>query len=267
MSHASAVPWSAATPPHGEARIARDRGAASSQRRARDLMNTRTPIAGIVLWGVIAGWGLGAPSDEDKLVAAAERTLSHFENDQDVGWFRDHIREAKALMIAPKVVKAGFVIGGSGGRAVLLHRDPETGEWSDPAFYTLATASVGFQVGVEVSELATLVMTEKGLNAMLGSSFKIGGDVSVAAGPIGAGAKSNVVVDLVTFARSKGVYGGLDLEGTIVKVDRGANAAFYGRDVEPPDILIRPKGKSARAASLRAMVANVAAHRPLEPVE
>ncbi|HWX24726.1 MAG TPA: hypothetical protein VN083_06760, partial [Vicinamibacteria bacterium] len=78
MSHASAVPWSAATPPHGEARI------------ARDLMNTRTPIAGIVLMAVIAGSALGAPSDEDKLVAAAERTLSHFQNDQDVGWFRDH---------------------------------------------------------------------------------------------------------------------------------------------------------------------------------
>jgi lipid-binding SYLF domain-containing protein len=224
-------------------------------------------LAGFVLVAGLGGSPLGARTDEDKLVAAAETTLSHFENDQDVGWFRDHIHEAKALMIAPKVVKAGFVIGGSGGHAVLLHRDPGTGEWSDPAFYTLATASVGFQIGVEVSELATLVMTEKGLNAMLGSSFKIGGDVSVAAGPIGAGAKSNVVVDLVTFARSKGVYGGLDLEGTVVKVDRGANTAFYGRDIEPPDILIRPKAKSDRAASLRAMVAHVAAHHSGESLE
>jgi lipid-binding SYLF domain-containing protein len=223
-------------------------------------MKVASTVPGFLLVLGLAGPLLGAESDQDKLVAAAEVTLGHFQNDQDVSWFRDHISEAKALMIAPKVVKAGFILGGSGGHAVLLHRDPESGEWSGPAFYSLATASVGFQVGVEVSELATLVMTEKGLNAMLGSSFKIGGDVSVAAGPIGAGAKSNVVVDLVTFARSKGIYGGLDLEGTVVKVDRHANEVFYEVGVHPPDILIRPRVTSPRGQSLRALVRQIAGH-------
>src|SRR5437870_7958818 len=99
---------------------------------------------------------------------------------------------ATAVMIAPEVVKAGFIFGGSGGRAVTVARDEKTGKWAGPAFYTMATASVGFQAGVSVSEVVSLVMTEKCLNSLLGPSDKQGGDASVAAGPIGDGAKTDV---------------------------------------------------------------------------
>ena len=87
--------------------------------------------------------------------------------------------------------------------------------WTGPAFYNLATASVGFQAGVEVSEAVIVVMTDKGLNSLLSTSFKIGGDASIAAGPVGAGAKSTVTADLISFSRAKGVYGGLNLDGTV----------------------------------------------------
>ena len=80
----------------------------------------------------------------------------------------------------------------------------------------MATASVGFQAGVSVSEDVTLVMTDKGFNSLLATSVKLGGDASVAAGPVGAGAKSDVVADLISFSRAKGVYGGLNLDGTVV---------------------------------------------------
>jgi lipid-binding SYLF domain-containing protein len=96
-----------------------------------------------------------------------------------------------------------FIFGGSGGRAVLLARDGATGKWSGPAFFTMATASVGFQAGISVSENVTLVMTEKALNSLLANSVKAGADASVAAGPVGAGAKSDVVADLVTFSRAR----------------------------------------------------------------
>lgn len=90
-----------------------------------------------------------------------------------------------------------------------------------------------------MSETVTLVMTQKGLNSLLASSAKLGGDVSIAAGPIGAGANANVTADLVAFSRSKGLYGGLNLEGSVLHVSDKYNRAYYGTAALPPDILVR----------------------------
>jgi len=199
-----------------------------------------------------------AQSEQQKLVAASETTFANFVRDPDMTWFQQNVGRAKAVLIAPEVVKAGFIFGGSGGRAVLVAKDAKSGKWAGPAFYTLATASVGFQAGVAVSEAVTLVMTEKGMNSLLASSFKMGGDASVAAGPVGAGAKSDVVADLVTFSRSKGVYGGLNLDGTVVKTSDDWNDAYYGKKVLPPDILVRMNVQAKGAEKLLADVAKAA---------
>ena len=99
-------------------------------------------------------------------------------------------------------------------------------------------------------------MTDKGLNSLLSSSFKMGGDASIAAGPVGAGAKSTVTADLITFTRAKGIYGGLNLDGTVVSTNVPWNDAFYGRsNVLPPDILIRRTVTSPKSAPLVADVA------------
>src|SRR5262249_58597507 len=118
---------------------------------------------------------------------------STFLRDPDMTWLQQNFHRAKAVMIAPEIVKAGFIFGGSGGRAVVVARDPKSGKWLGPAFYTMATASVGFQAGVQVSESVTLVMTEKGFNSLLATSFKMGGDASVAAGPARRGAARDTV--------------------------------------------------------------------------
>jgi lipid-binding SYLF domain-containing protein len=174
-------------------------------------------------------------------------------------WLQQNIGRAKAVMIAPQVVKAGFIFGGSGGRSVMLARDAKTGKWAGPAFYTLATASVGFQAGVEVSEVVTLVMTEKGLNSLMAPSVKLGGDASVAAGPIGAGAKSDVVADFVSFSRAKGLYGGLNLDGTVIAISHEWNEAYYNKKgVLPPDIVIRMSARNKGADKLLADVARAA---------
>jgi lipid-binding SYLF domain-containing protein len=137
---------------------------------------------------------------------------------------------------------------------VLVARDGRA--WTGPAFYDLATGSVGFQAGVEVSEAVMLVMTEKGLNSLLSTSFKIGGDASIAAGPVGAGAKSTITADLISFTRAKGVYGGVNLDGTVVQANIGWNDAYYGRNnVLPPDILIRKSAQSPKSSALLADVA------------
>jgi lipid-binding SYLF domain-containing protein len=172
------------------------------------------------------------------LVDAADRTFGNFMRDPQMTWLHDNLRHAKAILIAPEVAKAGFIFGGSGGRAVLLVHN-KTGHWSGPAFYKLATASVGFQAGISVSETMTLVMTDKGLNSLLSNSFKMGPDASVAAGPVGAGAKADIITDLVTYSRSKGIYGGINLDGTVVATSDEWNEAYYGKKgMHAPDILV-----------------------------
>ncbi len=197
-----------------------------------------------------------AQTDQEKLVADARTTLSDFMHDPDQTWIHDNIGRAKAILIAPQIVKAGFIFGGSGGRAVLVARNGKA--WAGPAFYSLATASVGFQAGVEVSEALIVVMTDKGLNSLMSSTFKIGGDASIAAGPVGAGAKSTVQADLVSFTRSKGIYGGLNLDGTVVNANTDWNSAYYGgNNVLPPDILIRHSVKTAKSSALLGEVARI----------
>ena len=193
-----------------------------------------------------------------KLVTDAQTTLSNFMRDPDQTWIHDNIGRAKALLIVPQIVKAGFIFGGSGGQGVLVARNGNT--WVGPAFYDLATASVGFQAGVEVSEAIIVVMTDKGLNSLLATTFKVGGDASIAAGPVGAGAKSTVTADLVSFTRSKGIYGGLNLDGTVVHANADFNGQFYGAKgkVLPPDILVRKTHKSAKSTPLLNAVAKVA---------
>ena len=196
-----------------------------------------------------------AQTEQQNLVNRAQATLDNFLRDPQMTWLQKHLPQAKGLLIAPEVVKAGFIFGGSGGRAVLLARDPQSGKWRGPVFYTMATASVGFQAGVEVSEALIMVMTDKGLNSLMSSSFKVGGDASVAAGPVGAGAKSTITADLVTFTRAKGLYGGVNLDGTVVYSNSRWNDVYYGgSNVLPPDIVIR---KSVRSPKSAALVADV----------
>ena len=180
-----------------------------------------------------------AQPDPQAAITASETTLSNFLRDPDMSWLQQNIHRAKAVLISPEIVKAGFIFGGSGGRGVVLARDPKSGKWLGPAFYNLATASVGFQAGIAVSEGVALVMTEKGFNSLLATSFKLGGDASVAAGPVGAGAKSDIVADVITFNRSKGVYGGLNFDGTVITASDDWNEKFFGKKVLPPDILVR----------------------------
>src|SRR4029078_3773366 len=107
-----------------------------------------------------------------------------------------------------------------------------------------------FQAGIDVSETVTLVMTDRGLNSLMASSVKLGGDASVAAGQSGAGANADVTADLIAFSRSKGVYGGLNLNGTVVSVADNWNQAYYGSSVTPPDILMTARAHHPTADQL-----------------
>jgi lipid-binding SYLF domain-containing protein len=223
-------------------------------------MKTLTKRLGTAAMAAAMAIGFAAPAqaqnEQQVLVDQSVTTLSNFMRDPEMKWLQQNIGRAKAVLIAPEIVKAGFIIGGSGGRGVLVARSG--GKWVGPAFYTLATASIGFQAGIAASEMVTLVMTDKGMNSLMASTFKFGGDASVAAGPVGAGAKSDITADLIAFSRSKGVYGGLNLDGTVVSSNDDWNKAFFGKPALPPDILIKGTVSNKGADKLLAEVTRVA---------
>jgi len=225
--------------------------------------NAKRVLQCLFLAMVAALWGCATTPDTQSTaqeeVSRAQATLNNFQNDPEMRWFRDHVKEARAVIISPRVTRAGFVFGGSGGIAVVLARDGKKGEWSGPAFYNMGSGSVGLQIGVDVSEVVMLVMSDKGLNGLLSPEFTLGGDASVAAGPVGVGAASSVTTDMISYARSKGVYAGISLAGVVIRPDTAANDAYYGRSASPVDILVRHNVDNPASASLRQSLNRMAA--------
>ena len=192
------------------------------------------------------------------VVDDANRTFSNFISDPDMVWFRNNLNKARGLLIVPKLGRGGFIIGGSGGRGLLLGRDSQTGRWSEPAFYTMGSASIGLQIGGEQSQVILVIMSNKGLDALLSTKAQLGADMSVAAGPVGTGTRA-ATADVLSFSRSKGAFAGLTVEGSIVDPDDARNTAYYGKAVSPVDILVRHSVKNPHSAEL---VKNVTEHTP-----
>jgi lipid-binding SYLF domain-containing protein len=189
-----------------------------------------------------------AQSEQQKLVDECLVTWNNFQADPNLTWFREHDHEAVGFLIAAQVVKAGFVFGGSGGRAVLIAKGAKG--WAGPAFYSVGTASVGFQAGVDVSEVITLVMNKKALESLMTGSVKAGADASVAAGPVGVGAGTKPNADFLVFTRAKGLYGGVNVNGAVIKPTEDWNKDYYGKLVSPIDIIIRGEFKNPGSAGI-----------------
>jgi lipid-binding SYLF domain-containing protein len=197
-------------------------------------------------------------ADAQAIVDKAKITFESFMRDKNYTWLHENLKNAKGLLIYPQILKAGFILGGSGGTGVLVVRDPETKNWSEPAFYTLGSVTFGFQIGGEAAELVMLLMSQKAIDSLLATSVKLGGDASVAAGPYGAGEKANVTADFISFAKSKGLYAGLNLEGSLIDVREGLNKAYYGKEVRPLEIILEKKVSNNGSAALREALKNAA---------
>jgi lipid-binding SYLF domain-containing protein len=196
--------------------------------------------------------------DKAKAQGVVDKMTESFNNlsaDPNMGWFRDNLKKAKAVMIL-RQFRAGFIIGGSGGSGVMLSHDAQ-GKWSHPAFYGMGSGSIGFQIGAEGSEVALLIMTQNGRDALLSTDVKLGGDISVAAGPVGAGAKA-ATTDVLSFSRSKGIYGGVSLEGMVIGPRSSLNHAYYDQGVSSLDILVNQTVQNPGANDLVAEVTKMA---------
>jgi SH3 domain-containing YSC84-like protein 1 len=181
-------------------------------------------------------------SQAQGIIGQADNTLKNFMNDPDMKWFGSHLQEAKGVYIVPKLTKGAFIFGVEGGNGVVLARD-EKGAWSEPVFFETSAASFGLQGGAQTSEAVVLIMTAKGVDSLLANKVKLGADGSVAIGPKGMGAETNLKTDFVTFTRAKGLYAGVSFDGASIRTRDDLNAAYYGEDVRPADIIIAHKAK------------------------
>src|SRR5467141_3159148 len=156
---------------------------------------------------------------------------------------QDLIDKARCVVVLPSVLKAAFIVGGSYGRGSMVCRTGKdfNGPWGAPAMYALEGGSVGLQIGGEATDFVILVMNDRGLNSMLHSKVKLGGDASIAAGPKGrtASAESDVTLraEMLSYSRSRGAFAGVSLEGSTVRPDNDANKRIYGKEVSPEDII------------------------------
>ena len=230
-------------------------------RHSRRRMIAGALSAAIAATGVRRAGAADDAQEADQTVEKSRLTFESFVTDSNLSAFKDLLKQAKGLFLAPAVLRGAFFIGAAGGSGVFVARDDKAGRWNGPAFYTLGELSFGFQAGGDSSEVALLAMTERGVSAMLSTNIKLGADASIAAGPFGVGASAataNTSVDLLSFSRSKGLYGGVSLQGAAVAVRGGLNRAFYGREISVTDILVRGEVSNPKAAPLVQAVARAA---------
>jgi lipid-binding SYLF domain-containing protein len=215
-------------------------------------------FAALLMMGSAASAASRDTAEQRSLIDQATITVDHMRNDPAFGPARSMLGRARAVLIIPALVKGGFIFGAEGGNGVLLERHGE--RWSHPAFYTMGSASFGFQAGLEKAEIAMLVMSDKALRALEDGDVKLGAGagltVATLSGGAEAGTPSNLAGDLIVWTSATGLYGGLTLNGSVIKPRNEWNEAYYGASVTVPTILA-DKVNNADATPLRAKLSEV----------
>ncbi len=209
---------------------------------------------GLALVGGSGGPALaaGLKAKATELVQDADDVLRQVMNSPDKSIPRDLLRKAAGVAIFPGVIKGGFFVGGKYGKGVILRHDTSSNRWSPPAFYSIAAASWGFQFGGQSTDLILVVMNRRGMKSIVKSEFTLGGDASVAAGPVGRKAQANVDLELksaiYSYSRSRGAFIGVSLEGSKLNDLPEYNKAFYGKALSSRAILFEGKARAPEAA-------------------
>ena len=209
--------------------------------------------ASALLLGAGTGNFAQAGEAQDQLVEKAKFTITNGAAQSEMEQFRKLLAVAKGVVVFPQVLKAGFFVGGAGGSGVLLGKN-EAGEWSSPAFYRMGQGSIGLQFGAQANELVLVIMTDKGLKAIIDYQVKLGGDLRAAVGPVGtplgASTTTNLKVDVFSFAISKGLFIGAAVEGSILSSNSDSNESYYGKPVTSLQIVIDRTVSNALADGL-----------------
>lgn len=198
-----------------------------------------------------------AVTEQEHLVNEAQLTLERLLQDENLANMPDYLTRARAVYIVPSLFKGGFVLGAEGGSGVLLARGPD-GSWSSPAFYSMAGGSIGLQIGGQVSEVVLTIMNDAALQAILEDNFKMGGDLSIAVGPLGAGVEAgtttNWEADVYAFSHAVGLFGGGSLEGSAIFTNDDDNQTYYGNVAPPEAILLERRFNNPHSETLRKLL-------------
>ena len=217
-----------------------------------------------------AGCSANSPGEQQSLVDRSALTIQDMMSQSVSQDPKKLLQRAKAVMICPRIFKAGFFFGGEGGNCVLLARSGN-GTWSYPAFYTIGSGSFGFQFGIEDNQLLMMIMTEHGLNAVLDSQVKLGANAGIAIATLGAGIQGSTTMavgaDIVAFVASRGLFGGVALEGSLMSAQTQWNQSYYGKPYAARQLVMQMEGGNPGADPLRDVLtrngsSNVAAMPP-----
>jgi lipid-binding SYLF domain-containing protein len=177
--------------------------------------------------------------DAEAIVNKARLVIEEVKNAPDSGPAYDLIRQSAGVAIIPDMFKGGFVIGGSYGKGVVVaYKD---GKWSGPSFVYIGAGSVGLQIGVQITDLILVVIGQNTMDSFLRSSFKLGADAAIAAGPVGAQATAATDIllkgGIYSYSRAKGLFAGISLEGAGMGTEYDLNRAYYQTTSNPKEIL------------------------------
>jgi len=189
---------------------------------------------------LVAGTGLLAQSDEAERVRKAATVLEEIMRAPDKAIPTSVLKNAEAIAVFPGTLKGGLGVGAHHGKGILSVRHRDAGKWSDPAFLTMTGGSFGAQIGGEQIDIVLVVVNQGGVEKLLGDKFKIGGDASVAAGPVGRGTEAStdikMTAQILSYSRARGLFAGVSLNGTSITEDDDANLRYYGRAVHNREI-------------------------------
>src|ERR1700680_4791526 len=172
----------------------------------------------------------------------SNNVLNEIMGTPDKGIPDELLEKAVCVGIVPSQIKFAFGLGGTYGRGVLVCRKGGTGSWGAPSMFTLGAASIGFQIGGKATDVVFLVMNPEGAKKLVQDSIKLGGEASVAAGPVGRSAEgatdAQLHAEILSYSRTRGLFARLLLDGAVLKQDADDNQNLYGRKISPHDILI-----------------------------
>ncbi len=227
----------------------------------------RYAIMAVVL--ALAGCADPGGTEPQQLVDRATLAAQDMLNDRNGTDAQAVLRRARAVMICPRVLRAGFLFGGEGGACVLVAR-AGGGSWTAPAFYALGSASFGFQAGVQDAEVMLLIMNDRGLGAVLDSQFKLGADATGTFVELGGGIEGATTAalraDIVGFTRSRGLYAGISLNGSLLSAKSELDRAYYGRSVGAQQIVVGVEVSNPGADPLREVLTKFGANSSTGPV-
>jgi lipid-binding SYLF domain-containing protein len=209
-------------------------------------------LLGLVVCVCLALPAFAQQKEQERLKASYD-VLKEVIGMPDKGIPRDLLNKAECVIVYPSVKKAAFVVGASYGRGVMTCRSGASfrGPWSAPAFYALEGGSFGLQAGGQATDFVLLVMNEKGAKSIMSSKVKLGGDASVAAGPVGrtTSAETDVVMnaEILSWSRNKGIFAGISLTGSTVRSDDDANKNLYGKELNAKQIILEGAVKTPAA--------------------